>query len=449
MLQYIHEGHQGKERCLLRARNTVFWPRISYDIQELIERCIICQEHGKSQPIIGITQEIPPFPWHTLATDIFYWKCMDFLIVADVFSKYFLVRKLINSTSAAVCAEIATIVTELGLPHVIRSDNGPCYNSKEFQQMLQRYNITHQTSSPHHPRSNGFVERMVGVAKKLMDKAGSEGKPWISGLYEYRVTPQSGSIASPLQLLTQCTPREKDLPQLPSTLGAHEMYDTHQEILKRQPVQPERSYIELTPGTAVRVQHKQNTSWKPAIVASQISPNSYRIMQENGDDQPKLYRQTRSMLKIRCTEVQNPRMEYNQLTESHKAKFPSPYTLNEERNCVRHNSVNEYQVILLSRQNQILPLCLILYFQKERRKMQTLQKLQKMHLQKYLHLQLHLHPHWRQSKSDHTLQDQGSKHARTLGDQPVHIVTFTCKTLSHPGPVDTQYNVLTFAKTCK
>ena len=242
MLQYIHDGHQGKERCLLRARNTVFWPKITYDIQELIERCIICQEHGRSQSIIGVTQELPPFPWHTLATDIFYWKRMDFLIVADVFSKYFLVRKLINSTSAAVCAEIATIVTELGLPHVIRSDNGPCYTSKEFQQMLQHYNITHQTSSPHHPRSNGFVERIVGVAKKMMDKAGSEGKLWISGLYEHRVTPKSGSITSPLQLITQRTPREKDLPQLPSTLGAQEMYETHQEILRRQPHRPERNY---------------------------------------------------------------------------------------------------------------------------------------------------------------------------------------------------------------
>ena len=67
---------------------------------------------------------------------------MDFPIVADVFSKYFLVRKLANSSSAAVCAEIATIVTELGLPHIIRSDNGPCYNSKEFQQLLQHYNTT-------------------------------------------------------------------------------------------------------------------------------------------------------------------------------------------------------------------------------------------------------------------------------------------------------------------
>ena len=56
--------------------------------------------------------------------------------------------------------------------HIIRSDNGPCYNSKEFQQFLQCYSITHQASSPNHPRSNGFVERMVRVAKKLMDKAG-------------------------------------------------------------------------------------------------------------------------------------------------------------------------------------------------------------------------------------------------------------------------------------
>ena len=150
MLQYIHEGHQGKERCLLRARNTVFWPKITYDIQELIERCIICQEHGKSQSMIGTTQELPPFPWHTLATDIFYWKRMDFLIVTDVFSKYFLVRKLANSTSAAVCAGIATVVTELGLPHIIRSDNGSCYNSKGIPAaftMLQHH-TPHQQPSP-------------------------------------------------------------------------------------------------------------------------------------------------------------------------------------------------------------------------------------------------------------------------------------------------------------
>ena len=226
---------------------------------------------------------------------------MDFLIVADVFSKYILVRKLPNSTSAAMCIKLSMIVTELGLPHTIRSDNGPCYNSKEFKQFMQCYSITHQTSSPNHPRSNRIVERMVGVAKKLMDKAGKEGKPWISGLFDYRVTPQSGSTASSLQLMTQCTPREKSLPQLPSALGVPEMHQTHQELIKRQGNKPERKHQELLPGTPIWIQHRQNATWEPAIVVNQCAPNSYWIMQENGAEQPRVYWCTRTMLKIRST----------------------------------------------------------------------------------------------------------------------------------------------------
>ena len=202
-----------------------------------------------------------------------------------------------------------------------------------FQQLLQCYNITHHTSSSHHPRYNGFVERMVGVAKKLMDKAGSKGKPWISGLYEYRVTPQSGSITSSLQLITQHTPREKDVPQLPNTLGALEMYETHHELIRRQQNKPEKNYIALTPGMAVWVQHRQNT------VMSQCSSTSYWIMQENDTDQPRVYRRTRTMLKIRCIDVRQTRHNYSQLTESEKAKFQTPSTSNAVRNYVKHNSV--------------------------------------------------------------------------------------------------------------
>ena len=39
-----------------------------------------------------------------------------------------------------------------------------------------------------------FVERMVGAANELIDKAGSEGKPWISGLFDYRVTPRQAAL---------------------------------------------------------------------------------------------------------------------------------------------------------------------------------------------------------------------------------------------------------------
>ena len=227
MLQYIHEGHQGKERCLLRVRNTVFWPKMTYNVQQLIEKCIICHEYGKSQAIIGTTQELPPSRWHILVTDMFNRKRMDFLIIVDVFSKYIIVRKLPNSTSAAMCIELSMIVTELGLPHIVRSDKGPCYNSKEFQQFLQHYSITHQTSSPNHPRSNAFVGRMVGVTKKLMDKAGKEGKLWISGLFDYATVMQhciTIAIADTvhtrgeeLTSTSQCSRCPRNAPNLPGT----------------------------------------------------------------------------------------------------------------------------------------------------------------------------------------------------------------------------------------
>ena len=48
---------------------------------------------------------------------------------------------------------------------------------------------------------------------------------------------------------------------------------------------------------------------------------------------------TRTMLKIRCTNIREKRHTYSQSTELEKAKFQTPATSNEARNCVKHNSV--------------------------------------------------------------------------------------------------------------
>ena len=121
------------------------------------------------------------------------------------------------------------------------------------------------------------------------------------------------------------------------------MYQTHQELIRRQQNKPEKSYIELTPGTPVWVQHRQITSWEPATVISQCTTNSYWIMQENGTEQPKVYRRTGSMLKIRCTltEVKQTGYRNSQSTESEKAEFHTPAIPNTARNCVKKNSLEK------------------------------------------------------------------------------------------------------------
>ena len=128
--------------------------------------------------------------------------------------------------------------------------------------------------------------------------------------------------------MTQHTSREKNLPQLPSTLGAPEMHQTQQELIKRQGnnSKPERKYQELFPDTPVWVQHKQNATSEPAIVVNQCAPNSYWIMQENGAEQPRVYKHTRSMLKIGSTPTDGKQKAQMRewSTETDNAEFHIP-----------------------------------------------------------------------------------------------------------------------------
>ena len=64
-------------------------------------------------------------------------------------------------------------------------------------------------------------------------------------------------------------------------------------------------------------------------------------MQENGTEQPKVYRRTRSMLKIRytLTEVEQTGYRNSQSTEPERAEFHTPAIPNTARNCVKGNSL--------------------------------------------------------------------------------------------------------------
>ena len=64
-------------------------------------------------------------------------------------------------------------------------------------------------------------------------------------------------------------------------------------------------------------------------------------MQENGTEQPKVYRRTRSMLKIRSspTEAEQTCYRNSQSTEPEKTEFHTPAIPNTVRDCVKENSL--------------------------------------------------------------------------------------------------------------
>ena len=115
-----------------------------------------------------IPTPLPDYPWQVIGSDLFQVKNDHYLLTADYFSRYPEVTKLTSTTSAAVISALKAQFARFGIPEIVRSDNGPQYDSAEFADFAKLYGFTHQTSSPRFPQSNGFVERTVKTVKKLL-----------------------------------------------------------------------------------------------------------------------------------------------------------------------------------------------------------------------------------------------------------------------------------------
>ena len=90
VLRPIHTGHQGIEKCLKRARSSVFWRGLNSDVTKLVSAYPICQEHRNSNPkeplLLIITQD---YPWQIVATDLFTLDGKDHLVLVDYYSRFF------------------------------------------------------------------------------------------------------------------------------------------------------------------------------------------------------------------------------------------------------------------------------------------------------------------------------------------------------------------------
>ena len=162
----------------------------------MVKACTICQEALPQQPKEPMNPaDVPPSAWHTVGAILFYSKGTEYMLVSDYCSKVPFVRRL-----PAKCTN-ATVILQQGIPQIVRTDNGPKFNSKEFSEFSSVYGFKHVTSSPHYPRSNGFIESQVKIVKRTLEKVAKDnGDPYLALLY-LRSTPVDSKLPSPAQLL--------------------------------------------------------------------------------------------------------------------------------------------------------------------------------------------------------------------------------------------------------
>ena len=158
-------------KCKLQAKETIYWPSFNDQLKKMVLNCQLCLKYLQSKckltPNMLLGQEIPACPWTKLATDIFHFEGDSYLLLVDYTSRHSVIHKLTSMTAQNVIGHVKVIFSEYGWLDIIVSDNGLCYTAEAFTKTMQEYRVSHITSSPHYPQSNGLAEKFVQTVKTL------------------------------------------------------------------------------------------------------------------------------------------------------------------------------------------------------------------------------------------------------------------------------------------
>ena len=179
-----------------------------------------------------------------------------------------------------------------------------CSQNKEFQKeslattediltpqhtetLLHSGGFSHVTSSPHYPRSNGFIERMIQTVKNTLKKAKASGIDPNMALLCIRATPIDSRIPSPAELLYGRKMKD-NLPtrirnNSPGRDDVNHCMQLRQQSQKYHHDKSAHDLAPLSPGQFVRVQDQTSRHWITATVREQChEPRSYLVETPNG-----------------------------------------------------------------------------------------------------------------------------------------------------------------------
>ena len=202
LMAVIHASHIGIEACIPRARDSLYWPRMTTELKEYILKRDVCLAH-RSSPIKEplLQHEVLARPWSKVGADLCELNRRTLLVMVDYYSNFIEVASVTSTTSRSIIKELKATFARYGVPDILVTDNGPQFASAEFAVFAKAWGFDHVTSSPHHPQSNGKAENAVKTVKRLFKKCKESGQSEFLALLDWRNTPTEGVGTSPAQRL--------------------------------------------------------------------------------------------------------------------------------------------------------------------------------------------------------------------------------------------------------
>ncbi|KAK3914524.1 hypothetical protein KUF71_023925 [Frankliniella fusca] len=189
-----------------------------------------------------------------------------------------------TKTSENVIDVLSFLFSIHGIPMVLLADNNP-FKSFKCINFAKEHNFEIVSCSPHYHQSNGLAEKAVSIVKQFLRKCTKDHKLTLPNcLLQYRVTPISGSDASPAQLLMsrQLT---TTLPVLTSRLTPSVVLNVVTKLTPKS-LNDKKFYDrtasakepQFSPSDYVFIKNQITCKWEPGIIVDSCEePRSYLV----------------------------------------------------------------------------------------------------------------------------------------------------------------------------
>ncbi|KAI5729011.1 hypothetical protein M8J77_024174 [Diaphorina citri] len=207
VLDELHTAHQGIVKMKALARSYCYWSGMDKEIERVARSCSSCSVNANENAKVEVHPwELPDGAWQRIHIDFAGpIKGQMILVIVDAYSKWTELFVTKTTTSTWVINKLRQLFTCFGLPVTLVSDNGSQFTSKEFEDFLREQGISHLTSAPYHPSSNGLAERGVQSMKQSLRKMSEDGGTLESKiqnfLIQYRRSPHSSTGVSPFEAM--------------------------------------------------------------------------------------------------------------------------------------------------------------------------------------------------------------------------------------------------------
>ena len=212
-------GHPGRDKTTSFIRDRFFWPGMTNDIEQWIQRCKRCLLRKTPTNIRAPLTNI-------VTTQPLELVCMDYLqlekskggyqyilVVTDHFTRYAIAIPTRNQTAKTTAeAFFNNFVVHYGLPKRIHSDQGASFESKIIRELCIITGMDKSRTTPYHPMGNGLTERfnrtLLGMLGTLSTEQKQNWKMYIAPLvHAYNSMRQDTTGQSPFYLMFGRQPR--------------------------------------------------------------------------------------------------------------------------------------------------------------------------------------------------------------------------------------------------